>query len=378
MEVKVRILSKCLLSVFILLLFNFALAAEPELITEIAIQGEAVHGDLLHGKLNLSSPQGFRILTAAGRAAFKAQLLANQGVVFSQDGEYFGITSYSTEVSPGILAAEKFELYSSDGQMLWEIENPTVSEFLISNGAKLVLGISSIEGSSQSRVVIYNRNGEMVSDTLIGLTSGTSFSFNGNHVLINTAQDGLLLFNQTGKLTNRFGAGDRFAISADGKNVATISGRNLKLYVAGKPVVELEEIAPFSRGMAFSPESKHLGVIDKKKLYLIEVETGKLLWQHALEQPELSFISLDVSRNAERIIAGLDFDKGTDVPAAERHTQGSVFIFDKEGKQIWQKDLAYTLWGAMFPLVKTSEEGTRFSVTTREKVYLYQSNQSEK
>jgi len=262
--------------------------------------------------------------------------------------------------------------------MLWEIENPTVSEFLISNGAKLTLGISSMDGGSQSSVVFYNRNGEMVSDTLIGLTSGTSFSFSGNHVLINTAKDGLLLFGETGKLTNRFEACDRFAISANGINVATISEANLKLYIAGKLVGELQEIGPFVRGMAFSPESKFLGVIDKKKLYLIEAETGKLLWQYDLDQPELSFISLDVSRGAQRIITGLDFDKGGEVPPAERHTQGSVFIFDKEGKQIWQKDLSYTLWGAMFPLVKISEEGTRFSVTTREKVYLYQGNQSEK
>jgi hypothetical protein len=371
--------TKTFLLIFLgLFLFNDVLADEPELVSEMSTDGLAVNGNILYGKLNLSSPQGFRILTAAGRSAFKAQLLANQGLVVSPEGEYFGITSYSTEAAPGMLAAEKLELYSSDGQMLWEIENPPVSEFLISNGAKLVLGISSTDGNSQSRVVIYNRNGEKITDTLIGLTSGASFSFNGNHALINTAKDGLLLFDQTGRLTNRFDACDRFAISTEGKNVATISEGNLKLYVSGKLVSELKEIALFARGMAFSPDSKYLGVIDKKKLHLIEVETGKLLWQYTLDQPELSFISLDVSRDAQRIITGLDYDKGTEVPAAERHTQGSVYIFDRDGALIWQKDLVYTLCGAMFPMVKIYEDGTRFSVTTREKVYLYQSNQPEK
>ena len=84
-----------------------------------------------------------------------------------------------------------------------------------------------------------------------------------------------MLFDQAGRLTNRFEACDRFAISADGENVATISGRNLKLYTAGKLAGDLKEIAPFSRGMAFSPESKYLGVVDKKKLYLIEESNGK-------------------------------------------------------------------------------------------------------
>jgi outer membrane protein assembly factor BamB len=371
--------TKTFLLIFLgLFLFGDVLAGEPELITEITTQGETVHGDLLHGKLTLSSPQGFRILTAEGRSAFKAQLLVNQGLAVSLDGEYFGITGYSTKVAPGILAVEKFELHSSDGQMLWEIEAPLVSEFLISNGAKLVLGISSIDGSSQSRVIIYNRNGDMVTDTIIGTTQGTVFSSAGNKVLINTAKDGLLLYDETGKLTNRFGTCDRFAISADGKNVATISGRNLKLHVAGKLIGELKEIAPFARGMAFSPESKYLGVVDKKKLYLIEVETGKLLWQFTLDQPELSFISLDISQNAERIITGLDFDMGEEARSAERHTKGLIYVFDKDGALIWQKDLSYTLWSAMFPLVKISEEGTRFSVTTREKVYLYQGNWPEK
>ena len=109
-EETMKITKTCLLIFLGLLLFDNSPAAEPELITEIATQGEAVCGDLLHGKLNLSFPQGFRILTAEGRAAFRAELLSNQGLSVSQEGKYFGITSYSTKAAPGILATEKFEL----------------------------------------------------------------------------------------------------------------------------------------------------------------------------------------------------------------------------------------------------------------------------
>jgi hypothetical protein len=80
---------------------------------------------------------------------------------------------------------------------------------------------------------------------------------------------------------------------------------------------------------------------------------------------------LDISTGGERTIAGLDFDSGGDVPAAERHTKGLVYLFDKQGGLIWQNEVSYSLWAAMFPLVKISGDGSRFSVVTREKVHLY-------
>jgi len=360
-----------LLVVLTALLFSHGLASGPELVSEVATEGQAVHGDILDGKLILSSPQGFQVLTAGGKRAFEGTLGANQGLVFSDNGEYFGITTYSKEASPGFLAADKFELHSSDGNKLWEIKDPGVSEFFISKDAKVIVGISGEEGGSESEADFYGSKGNLVSATRIRSPQGLDISPDGERILINSAKDGLLLFERAGRLVGRFGPCDQFAISSGGQYVATASEKTIRLQEVGKPPRELKQATSPVRSLCFSPDNKYLGAIDKANLFLFEVETAKLLWQHTLEQPELSFVSLDLCAGGERTIAGLDFDNGGDVPAAERHTKGLVYLFDKQGGLIWQNEVSYKLWGAVFPLVKISGDGSRFSIVTREKVYLY-------
>jgi hypothetical protein len=370
-EVYMKISSLFILLAACLSLIGTCLAAEPELVREMATQGEDVRGDVLSGKLILSSPQGFQVLTADGKEVSSGQLGPDQALVTSDEGEYFGITTYSKEASPGLLAAEKFELYASDGSKLFEIQKPGVSGFFISPGARTIVGISGGEGEPQSKVNFYGRDGNRLSDTKVRSPQGVGFSADGRRVLINSAQDGLLLFEPGGRLVARFGPCDRFAVSSNGGFVATTSGKSARLYEVGKPGRELRPAGLLVRSMCFSPDDQYLGLIDKAGLYLFEVKTAKLLWQYILEQPELSFVSLDLSASGDQAIAGLDFDSGRKVPAAERHTKGLAYLFDKQGELIWQTEVSYGRWAAMFPQTEISKDGSRFSITTREKVYLY-------
>ena len=375
-----RDLKRYLTLIFLSLLFAPAgLAFEPELVLEMPVEGKTISGDILDGKLILSSQERFWVLTPEGKESYQADLKPNQGLVASEDGKFFGITTYSKDASPGFLAAKRFELYSADGRKLWEID-PAFggTNFYISNGAKLVVGISSGEGSRESRLVFYNHTGKLITSTKIAFPQGISFSSNGKYLLVNSAKGGLLGFDGSGDLIANFGPCERFAISSDGEYVATISAGNLKFYHQGKPIGNPTKINPLVRRMSFSPENKYLGVIDKKNLYLFEVGTGKLLWHYTLDKPELSFISMDLSGNAEKMITGVDFDKGREVSPKERHTQGRVYIFDKDGKIIWEKQLSYKLWSAFFPRVQFSSDGKRFCIITKEKVYLFKGNGKEK
>lgn len=154
--------------------------------------------------------------------------------------------------------------------------------------------------------------------------------------------------------------------------MACVSDRKLNFYYQEKLVSVGRKENILARGMALSPDNKYVSVIDKKNLYLFDFHTGDLLWRYSLDQPELSFISVDLTKNGEMIIAGVDFDKGRNVPPQERHTQGYVYLFDQKGKLTWQKELSYTLWNAFVPQVKFSLDGSVFSVKTREKIYLFQ------
>jgi outer membrane protein assembly factor BamB len=362
----------------VFLAFELALAFEPGLILEVPVDGKTVHGDILNGKLALSSSQGFQILSSQGKQVYRASLGPNHGLVFSDDGGFFGIVTHSKGASPGFLAAERFEFFSSDGKKLWEIENPGASAFHISDGARLILGMSGGEGVPESGLLFYNQEGKLITTTKIRLPQGVVFSHNGKHVFIHSAKDGLLGYDDSGNLTSNFRSCEKFAVSRDGDYVAIVSNGELKLFHQTKPTGNSLKIDVLVRGMSFSPEDKYMVVVGKKDLYLLEVENGKLRWRHTLNQPGLSFISADVSSNAERTIAGVDFDKGRMVPPEERHTEGLVYILDGDGQIIWQRKLSYKLWGASFPRVHFSADRKRFSVTTREKIYLFDLGQPER
>ncbi|MGB2804962.1 MAG: WD40 repeat domain-containing protein [Candidatus Zixiibacteriota bacterium] len=370
-------LRRYLVLAFILLPFKFGFALEPELVLEMPVEGRIIGGDILDGKVVSLSREKLWVSTPEGKRSFQMSLKPNQGVVASDDGGFFGITTYSKDVPVGFLGAERFELHSADGEKLWEIEDPEVSEFYVSNGAKLTVGISANGESPESHLAFYNQAGELIFGTKVGFLQGVSFSANGKYFFASSAKDGLKSFDESGQLKDNFGTCDKFAVSPDGDYVATVLDGNLKFFHQGKPIGDPREIDPLVRAMSFSPESECLAVLDKKNLYLFEVAGGKLLWQHTLDQTELSFISVDVSPGAERIIAGIDFDKGREAQSKDRHTRGLVYIFDREGKITWQREFSYQLWSALFPRVQFSSDATRFSVMTREKVYVFATSQPE-
>lgn len=367
-----RNFKRFLILIFLSVLFtDIGLAFEPELIFELPIAGKTTFGSILDGNLIVSSPEGFRVLTPDGKESYRTNLQPTQGLVASQNGKFFGIITYSEAASPDFLTAESFDFYYANGNKLLKIENPEVSDFRISNQANLLVGVSGGEGTRKSRLVVYNDTARVIKSLEIGFLEGISFSKNGKYVFVNSGKDGLLAFDEAGNLKANFGLCENFTISSDGEYVATIFSDSLKFYHKGKPTGNALNVNPLIREMSFSPENKYLTIIDKKNLFVFEVQTRKLLWQYSLDKPELSFVSVDISGNAEKIITGIDFDKGRKVAPEERHTTGLIYLFDKEGKITWEKDLSYKLWSASFPQVQFSSDGTRFSVITREKIYLF-------
>ncbi|UCB53114.1 MAG: WD40 repeat domain-containing protein, partial [Candidatus Zixiibacteriota bacterium] len=257
--------------VFVLVLFEWGLALEAELISELPVEGKVVGGDVLDDKLIFSSPERLWVSTSEGKESFQMSLAADQGVVASQDGDFFGITTYSKDVPAGFLAAKRFELYSADGKRLWKIDDPEVSEFYISNGAELIVGISAGDESPESRLAFFDQTGELISSTTVGFVNGVSFSANGKYFMVNSAKDGLMSFGESGQLKDNFGPCDKFAVSPDGDGVATAADGRLRFFHKGKPIGDSTQINPLIRAISFSPENEYLAVADKKNLYLFEV-----------------------------------------------------------------------------------------------------------
>ncbi len=371
---------KILLMIMGLLLFltNLGLAAEPQLILEKSVEGKRVMGNMAEGDLLLLSSSGIRTLTPEGTESTQPALKPNQGLVASGEGKFYGVTTFSKNVPAGFLGADKFELFSADGAKLWELNHPPVADFYVSNKAFWVVGIASGGDGPESFLIFYDHSGDSVFSIKVGFLQGISFSRNGECVLINSAKAGLSEFcpiegsAPEPLVKTDFGPADNYTVSANGEYVAVFSGGKLDFFYQGKPTGSFSQKDIFARKMCFSPEGNYLGVLDKKTLYMFETKTGKLMWQYSLEKPELSFVSLDLAGLAKKIMVGVDFDKGRDASAEERHTTGYVYLLDATGKNVWTQELTYKHWGINYPQVQFSPDGTRFYVLTREKAYLYQ------
>jgi len=370
------------LALILLSLFsvNTALALDPALILEEPVEGKRVLGNFAGGNLILASSEGIRMLSATGKEFSRSALESNQGLVSSGDGKFFGITTFSENTPSGFLGADKFDLYSADGAKIWDISRPPVADFYVSNRANWIVGVASGGDGPQSGLIFYDHAGDSLSSIKIGFLQGIFFSPDGKRIFVNSAKDGLVAFgtnrdSTSGSLeTTSYGPCDNFAASSSGENVATFSQGSFNFFYRGNRTGSYTQPDILVRKMALSPDGKYLAFLDKKSLSLLETNTGKFLWQYILDKPELSFISLDVSGNASRIIVGVDFDKGKKEDPENRHTNGFVYLLDRSGKTVWTKEFTYKLWGANFPKVQFSSDGTGFSVLTREKVYLYKNS----
>jgi outer membrane protein assembly factor BamB len=374
LEVDVKNILKYLTLILCLVLIGQAQAqaVEPVLLLEKPINEKSVNSSFVNGKIIFSSREELSLSTWAGKESFRLKLKENQEVITSGNGEYFGITTYSTKGSLGSLKAGKFVLHSANGKALWQIENPRSSAFFIANNGKLVVGVSSLEGEKESELIFYNENVDSVFSTPIDFFQGLSFSPNGGVVFVQSGTDGLLVFDQKGAFKRNYKTCQQFSASPDGEYVACVFNGKLNLYHQEKLIAVARGENILARGIALSPDDKYVSLIDKKNLYLFDFHTGDLLWQYSLDQPELSFISVDLNQNGEMIAVGVDFDKGRNIPPQERHTQGYVYLFDKQGKLAWQEELSYKLWNAFVPQVKFSLDKPIFSAKTREKIYLFE------
>jgi outer membrane protein assembly factor BamB len=364
----------------LIFLTNFGLAAEPQLILEKSVEGKRVMGNMAEGDILLLSSSSVSMLTPEGKESTQPALKPDQGLIASGDGNYYGVTTFSENAPAGFLGADRFELFSSDGNKLWELNQPPVADFYVSNKAIWVVGIASGGDGPESFLIFYDHSGDSVLSLKVGFLQRVSFSQNGTCVLINSAKTGLAEFcpaKDTASETlvkTDFGPADNYAVSANGEYVAVISGGKLDFFYQGKSTGSFSQQNILARKMCFSPEGNYLGLMDKRTLYLFETKTGKLIWKYSLEKPELSFVSLDVAGLAKKIMVGVDFDKGKDASPEKRHTQGFVYLLDATGKSVWTKEISYQLWGINYPQVQFSPDGTKFYILTREKAYLYQGN----
>jgi WD40 repeat protein len=296
-------------------------------------------------------------------------LSSQKRLVISENGLSWGMVNYNPKAPE--LVAESFVLFNSDGTKKYEITSPEANFFFISTDEKTVVGMLAFEGQVNSKILFYNETGAKIKELDIPNFQGITFSPNGQWVAVNSAKDGILVFDSKGEKVWEMGKGEKVCFSLDGKIVALESSGNIKIFSEQREKANLNLGNSLLRILVLSSDGKYILAGDKKNLFLIDVATGKTTWEYKLPQPELNLISADISNNAKYIILGLDFDSGREVSPQQRHSKGYVYLLNQTGKKVWEKELSYKSWNVFVPEVKINSLGDRFSVRTRGEVLVY-------
>lgn len=281
----------------------------------------------------------------------------------------FGNYSAKVEYAVGnteFVPIDRFELRDRAGRTVYARNGGQNTVLDISDNG-LVIGVD-FDGpvSGRAKLHFYDAQGRERGTADVGFWDRHGFSADGSVYCVQDGKQGLRVFTSEGKELYNAGRSNRFAVSADGRQVALATDEAILLLKDGLRTVSIPVASPFIRGMAFSPDGERFGYCERRALYLYRVRDAAREFEHRPADARLQFISLDVGNDL--VVAGLDVDGGRGT--ADRHRRGLVVLLDTAGVPVWQQELSYKRWGIAVPDVRFGPAGT-FRVRTLNAVREY-------
>ena len=287
--------------------------------------------------------------------------------ISSSDGSYIGLFEYgkgNTEFVP----ISHFVLEDKNGNSLYEKQVFGHTLLDIANTG-IVVGID-FDGPVSGKGILhfYDQHGKKINSYTIDFLLERVFSKNGEVYCVNDGNNGLIIFNRNGEKIYDLEKANFFSVSHDGSMIAAARDAGIDVYENGQFIRHIPSNSPFVRQMVFSNDGSRLLYMNKKQINCTAIKTGELIFHYQETNEHLSFTSCDISPDRSLIIAGLDRDAGKNTP--DRHTHGSVYMFNDQGDIIWSKDIAYNRWNTSIPRVFFTEASS-FAVETIDNKLVY-------
>jgi hypothetical protein len=305
------------------------------------------------------------ILVSERPPGIEAGQFRSPGSAYSAKVDY---SAGNTEFVP----FERFELLDRSGKTVYSRSGVQHTVLDISDNG-LVVGVD-FDGpvSGRAKLHFYDAKGHERGTADIGFWGQHRYSADGSVYCVLSGRQGLRVFTSAGKELYNAGQGNRFAVSADGRQVALATDKAIHLQRGGTATVSIPLATPFVRSMAFSPDGERFGYCERRGLHVHQARDGVLEYGYEPDDKRMRFISLDLGNRFAA--AGLDLDGGRGT--ADRHRRGSVVLLDATGLPLWQQELTYDRWYFAVPEVRFGPPGT-FSVRTADAVREYRYEEGE-
>jgi len=346
------------------------LAAEPwEILSqspgaiESATQGAA-------GDVCILERVRFTHLNPATSERVLRELPMAERVFLSPGGNIYASIIY--EGQKDMANASQLIIYSVDGRKMWSIYHHPANDVypLDSGGAIAVIrNINAPIGGVESNVFFFSPNGELLKQVSIPAPGEVKASPSSDRILINSGIEGAILFDSAGEELARLGSVYRMSLSQDGRWVAILYGPKMSLYHEGQPIYVGELGGEIVRGASFAPDNRLVAAFTDHAFFLLKNPGGQVILQRRLDlDGEFSYTSIDLTLNASCIAVGVERDLGSNIKGPERHPEGKVLLYNRDGRVCYQMSESYSRWNTTTPRVRFSPSGDQLMVLTRDEV----------
>lgn len=312
-------------------------------------------------------------LSPAGKRQRRLNLRGNEYLFGEFGSRFVGVIAFADR-QPQTLSAVTFDLFDVDGTQVVRLNKPSFASAIVSPEGNAFVGVDGAEGLPKTTLRFYTADGKLHETIDVARFEGGEFTRDGSHVFFKSADSGLQVCTMKGEQLGTFGPADRWAASRDGSVVVIARGQRLMFYHDGKLIQTLTwgtSDRPI-RALALSPNGLHAAAISNDHAAVIDVSSATVLWETDTGDPQWNLRSVDLINDARLVALGLDYDPG---PLAEgRHNQSRCLLFDRTGQLLDTQNETPSKWGAVFPMVKFTGNGTSLLFINRDKFRTFQVN----
>ncbi len=315
---------------------------------------------LRHGAIDLVRPGAAPLPLA--RAA------DDQSLYPGDDGAWIGVATYRGGAADFAPAAT-FELRDPSGAVAWIAhETPDITFAVSSTGAVAGMRLN-INDPRKNALHFYNSTGRPAAEVALPLLTGGAFVPGGAIFIAVSATEGLFAYDTEGDMRWSVPGGRMFDATPDGGVVAVVGENWLRLVRDGtlSPLVDTFDFA--ARRVTISPDGNRVAIAGKHEIRVYDTAAPAMRFRTTLEDPALSWTSVDLAPDDGWMLAGVARDLGNGVANELRHPDGEVRAYDASGALSHRATLSFPIWNIWTPSVFLDGSGDAATVTTRRAVY---------
>ena len=312
---------------------------------------------------------------------------SSQRLIFSDNGENIARLSFSG--SGDYFEVSLVEVFRSNGELLYRIEKPGLSEAVLADNGRMIGLKRNINIADRSELSFFDEKGTLIRRVNFPVLNQVKIGDHGGGIGAISGKRGLVIFNLEGEELVQLGQCQWFDLSMEKSKSSSNSYSIACAYTDGNKIGVYSNIGgeikwekPFGDEIfrdvkVFSSGNKiEIAGISKHNLYLIDARSGETIWQYKVESP-VSLTSCDIfGIDKTQIAWGWEIDEGRSVPQNLRHVRGGFSLAAKEsaGKDyaIYNEELNYSLWNVFTPEVEFTHSG--LLIQTRNEVRFLQLN----